>query len=188
MVLSLSTLLCTGAWLPPSPNAARRGGSPTMGILKGISPLLTAELLYVLRSAGHGDKIAIVDANFPATAISVDTVQKEPVNLPGASTPEALDAIAAHLPIDTIVDDGVVVMLPPGDLELPPLGVEVHADGCKALEGTCGPECAVTTEVRRDDFYELARDAYCIVQTGERRPYGCFLLTVGMLGPDGKDF
>ena len=103
-------------------------------------------------------------------------------------TLQALEAIATHLPIDTIESEGVVVMLPPPDLELPPLGVEVHADGVKALEVTCGAQCAVTTEVLRDEFYERARSSYAIVQTGERRPYGNFLLTVGMLGPDGRDF
>ena len=36
-----------------------------MGLLKGIPPLLTADMLYVLRSMGHGDKIAIVDCLFP---------------------------------------------------------------------------------------------------------------------------
>lgn len=133
-------------------------------------------------------KIAVVDTNFPASAISTRTVHQTVVHLGGATLPESLEAIATHLPIDTIDDAGVVVMLPPGDLELPPLGLEVHADGVAALEATCGAQCAAVTEVRRDDFYDLARDAFAVVQCGERRPYGNFLLTVGMLGPDGRDF
>ena len=70
---------------PPSPNAARRGGSPTMGILKGISPLLSPELLYVLRSAGHRDVIAIVDANFPAVSNAVKTTHQKVVSMAGAT-------------------------------------------------------------------------------------------------------
>ena len=46
--------------------------------------------------------------------------------LGGASLPEAVEAIATHMPIDTIYDEGVVVCLPPPGLELPPLGVEVR--------------------------------------------------------------
>eukprot|EP00966_Prymnesium_polylepis_P130882 3027001-Prymnesium_polylepis.2 len=65
---------------------------------------------------------------------------------------------------------------------------KVHADCMAALEPVCGPACAVPKKVPRDEFYELTRDAYAIVQTGERRPYGCFILNVGMLGPDGRDF
>ena len=132
--------------------------------------------------------IAVVDANFPADAISRKTVHSQVVLLQGASLPEALEAIATHLPIESVDEEGVVVMLPPSDLELPPLGVEVHSDGMEALRATCGPECTVTTELRRDEFYERARDAYAIVQCGERRPYGNFLLTCGMIGPDGREF
>lgn len=43
------------------------------GLLKGIDPILTAELLYVLRMAGHGDVISIVDCNFPAAEVASKT-------------------------------------------------------------------------------------------------------------------
>ena len=71
--------------------------------------------------------IAVVDANFPAVTISKATVHEKVVPLGGATTPEAIEAIASHLPIDTIDDDGVVLMLPPPGLELPPLGLEVRS-------------------------------------------------------------
>ena len=31
-----------------------------------IDPLLGPDLLYILRAMGHGDELAIVDANYPA--------------------------------------------------------------------------------------------------------------------------
>ena len=37
-------------------------------MLKGIRPLLHADLLHVLASTGHGDERVIVDANFPAAS------------------------------------------------------------------------------------------------------------------------
>jgi L-fucose mutarotase len=35
-------------------------------MLKGIDPRLGPDLLKILRVMGHGDEIAIVDANYPA--------------------------------------------------------------------------------------------------------------------------
>ena len=189
LALFASALCLASAFVAPSPaSVPLRAAQPSMGILKGISPLLSPELLYVLRSAGHRDVIAIVDANFPAVSNAVKTTHQKVVSMAGATLPETLEAIATHLPIDAIDEEGVVVMLPPEDLELPPLGQEVQADGMAALEATCGAECATVTQIRREEFYERARNAFAIVQSGERRPYGNFLLTVGMLGPDGRDF
>jgi len=38
--------------------------------------------------------------------------------------------------------------------------------------------------VERFAFYERARKAYCVVQTGERRFYGCFIFTKGVIAPE----
>eukprot|EP00966_Prymnesium_polylepis_P130881 3027001-Prymnesium_polylepis.1 len=135
-----------------APTLPQRGAPPTMVVLKGISPLLTPELLSVLRSAGHKDvratpatprkhleqrcvrftraddasqKIVVADTNFPAATLSRTTIHGTNVLLAGVTAPEALEAIATHLPIESIEGDGVVVMLPPPGLELPPLGAEV---------------------------------------------------------------
>ena len=64
------------------------------GLLKGIDPLLTAELLYALRRAGHGDVIAVVDCNFPAVEVATKTTTGTLVEL-ACDCPTALDAIAS---------------------------------------------------------------------------------------------
>ena len=156
-----------------------------MGILKGIDPLLTAELLYVLRSAGHGDVIAVVDANFPAASHAADTVHEESVVLAGADLPQTLAAISSVLPIDLFIDDPVGVMVPSPGNSLPALAKEVQEESIAAMEANCGE--LVVEEVERFEFYDRAREAYAIVQCNERRPYACFLLTKGVVGPDGKD-
>ena len=74
-------------------------------MLRGIDPLLTPELLKILREMGHGDEIAIVDANYPAA-----TDARRLVRLPGASATEALRAILTLLPVDTYVDHAAQVM------------------------------------------------------------------------------
>ena len=37
-------------------------------MLKGLDPLLTPELLSILRAMGHGDEIVVVDGNYPANS------------------------------------------------------------------------------------------------------------------------
>ena len=61
-------------------------------MLKGIHPLLIADLLHALAAMGHGDEIAIVDANFPATRLGTRVIE-----LPGASSPECLAAVPGQM-------------------------------------------------------------------------------------------
>ena len=42
-------------------------------MLKKISPLLTPELLATLAEMGHGDRLAIVDRNYPSTSSASPT-------------------------------------------------------------------------------------------------------------------
>ena len=160
----------------------RRRAAPQMGILKGIDPLLTADLLYALRSAGHGDVIAVVDANFPAASTADVCVLDEPIVLAGVDCVQAMEAIGSVLPLDRFVDAPVGKMVPSEGSSLPELGAEVHE---KALAALGGPP---VEDIERFDFYAAAEDAYVIVQcSAERRPFGCFLLTKGVVGPDGND-
>jgi L-fucose mutarotase len=41
--------------------------------------------------------------------------------------------------------------------------------------------------IERHAFYARARRGFAVVVAmGERRPYGCFVLVKGVIGPDGK--
>ncbi|HBL54612.1 MAG TPA: ribose ABC transporter, partial [Deltaproteobacteria bacterium] len=40
--------------------------------------------------------------------------------------------------------------------------------------------------VERHSFYEQSRKTYAVIATAERRPYGCFMITKGVIAPDGK--
>ena len=64
-------------------------------MLKGIHPLLVPDLLHALAGMGHGDELAIVDANFPAVRLA-----RRLIELPGASSPEALAAVLTVFPLD----------------------------------------------------------------------------------------
>ena len=97
-------------------------------MLKNISPLLTAELLYVMAAMGHGDELAVVDANFPAHSVARGTVNSRVITMAGVPMPEAVSAILSLLPLDQFVDTPVRSMADdsaPG--ELPVVQREVQA-------------------------------------------------------------
>ncbi|HUB12256.1 MAG TPA: RbsD/FucU domain-containing protein [Acetobacteraceae bacterium] len=139
-------------------------------MLRGLDPLLTPELLFALASAGHGDRIAIVDANFPAASVA-----RRLVPLPGASTTAVLVAVLSVLPIDDFEPDPVVVMAVVDDPEQTP---EAVADFTRVLAAA---GLAPPTRLARHDFYRGSREAFAVVQTGERRLYGNILLTKGVV-------
>eukprot|EP00929_Paragymnodinium_shiwhaense_P049315 TRINITY_DN24881_c0_g1_i1.p1 TRINITY_DN24881_c0_g1~~TRINITY_DN24881_c0_g1_i1.p1 ORF type:complete len:160 (+),score=48.48 TRINITY_DN24881_c0_g1_i1:83-562(+) len=156
-----------------------------MGLLKGINPILTADLLHVLRSMGHGDALLIVDCNFPALKAAKQTTSGQLVTLPGVDMPEALDAICSLLPLDFFVETPVQYMTPQEGVELPLAGKKVHETSKAVVQKHCP---GVKMEgVDRFAFYDLAGKAFAVVQTMERRPYGNFYLIKGVVGPDGND-
>ena len=158
---------------------------PRMGLLKLIPPILGPELLKVLRAAGHGDKIAIVDCNFPAAEVASKTVSGVHVDLAGVDLPEAVDAICTLFPLDYFIDCPAEYMVPSPGNETPPLASEVHDQ----LKNAVAKHADVNVAgLERFAFYEAARESFAVVQCGgERRPYGNVILTKGVVGPDGND-
>ena len=162
-------------------------------MLRGIHPLLTAELLFALRSAGHGDEIAIVDCNFPATSIAHATArQQPPILLAGATVESAVDAIASIMPLDYFVPWQVLYMSP--DEGCGPMP-ECSANGvtncavCIQRHNTAVDASQIVLEpIQRSKFYDRAKQAFVVVQAcGERTPYMNIILKKGVIGPDGKD-
>lgn len=149
-------------------------------MLKGIDNRLNADLLHALRAMGHGDMLVVVDTNFPAASIAQDTVVGVPLTMENLSAAEAVGAILSVLPLDTFVPDFAGRMEVVGDpAAIPAVQAEVQAEIDRA-EGRPRPMPAI----ERFAFYDLARNAYAIVQTGERRFYGCFMLRKGVIPPD----
>jgi L-fucose mutarotase len=62
---------------------------------------------------------------------------------------------------------------------VPPVQTEVQAE-VDAAQGRPSP----MGEIERFEFYDLAKKAYCVIQTGERRFYGCFIFKKGVIAPD----
>lgn len=142
-------------------------------MLKGISPLLSPELLKTLAEMGHGDEIVIGDGNFPAA-----TMGKRCIRCDGHTVPALLDAILQLFPLDTFVKSPVTLMkVVPGTLKNdPPIWAEFRTIIEKHEPGTkIGFE-------ERFDFYERSRKAFATVQTGESALYACVILKKGVIG------
>ncbi|MCC6306692.1 MAG: RbsD/FucU family protein [Rhodobacteraceae bacterium] len=150
-------------------------------MLKGIDPRLNAEVLHALRAMGHGDLLVISDTNFPSASVARDTVRGDLLRMENLTAAEAVAAILSVLPLDTFVTDFAARMEVVGAAaDIPPVQAEVQREIDRA-EGRHRPMVGV----ERFDFYKRAREAYAVVQTGERRFYGCFLFRKGVIPPEG---
>ena len=144
-------------------------------MLKGIDPLLGPELLATLRAMGHADEIAVVDANFPATANARRLIRAE-----GVSATRMVQAILSVLPLEQFEPIAAFRMAVDGaPSELPPVIGEFEA--LLKTAGYDGPIGAL----ERFAYYERTRAAYTIVSTGERRYWGNLILKKGAIPPEG---
>ena len=150
-------------------------------MLKLIDSALGADVLHALRSMGHGDELVLCDTNFPADAVAAETVLGHLLHMENITAAHAVKAILALMPLDTFVDKAALRMEIVGKAkEIPPVQAEVQAEIDRA-EGKGKFEMG---SIERMAFYERAKTAYCVVRTGERRFYGCFILKKGVVGPD----
>ena len=147
-------------------------------MLKGIHPLLTPELLYAMAAMGHGDEIAIVDANFPAASLGPRLIE-----IRSASSPDVLDALLTRFPIDAAVIPAVFTMEVVGDPSAVPDPV---MDFAEVFTRHRLADCEMGT-LERHAFYERARRAFALVRSGEMRPYGNILLVKGVVNRYAAD-
>ena len=144
-------------------------------MLKGIDSLISPELLQILAGMGHGDELAVVDANFPAT-----TMARRLVRLDGATATRALEAVLSLLPLDDFVEAPVAVMQVVGDPNTIPEVVKEFHQVAEAAEG----KKVMMERIDRFAFYERVKAAYAVVATGEGRLYGNVLVKKGVIRPD----
>ena len=145
-------------------------------MLKGIDPLLSPEMLAVLAAMGHGDSIALVDANFPAHSIGANTTHGTPLRM-DCDILRATRAVLSLMPVDDFGEHPVLSMQVVGDPQaIPPVVAE--AAPIFAAEG------AQIHAVERFAFYDATRAAFAIVQTTEARLYGNFIIRKGVIRPD----
>ena len=148
-------------------------------MLKGLDPVLSADVLFALKSMGHGDDLILADMNFPSDSVARSTVLGRILRLENVSAARAARAILSVMPLDSFVPEPALRMEIVGKPdEVPPVQQEVQAEVDRA-EG----RSLKIGSIERFAFYDLAKKSYCVIQTGERRFYGCFVFKKGVIAP-----
>jgi len=145
-------------------------------MLIGIPPLLSPDALHALRSMGHGDEIALVDGNYPASEHARRLVRAD-----GHGMIQVLSAILSVLPLDRAVPQAIFRTGLNND---PSQQDHIHRD----IDAVCAglaPAFNVVA-VAGADFYPRVQKAFCVVATGERSLFANVILRKGVIHPDGS--
>ena len=145
-------------------------------MLINVNPLISPEILKLIRSMGHGDKFVLSDANFPSYSHANKLYRMDGLNIP-----QAAEALLTHFPLDSFIPHPVERM----EIDGKPDEVnEVHQDLIDTVKKVSGDNWVVGS-VERQKFYVEAKKAMAVITTSDTRPYGCFMFTKGVLKPDG---
>lgn len=140
-------------------------------MLKGISPLISPELLSTLARMGHGDEIVLADAHFPG-----ETFNKNVLRADGLRIPYLLEAILPLFELDSYVPHPLVMMAAvEGDL----LDPAVEKSYLEAIHKT-NPHAPAIERIGRFEFYERTKNAFAVLMTGETAKYGNIILKKGV--------
>lgn len=135
-------------------------------MLKGISPVISPELLKTLAEMGHGDEIVFSDAHFPAHTVNAHVIRAD-----GLGCADLLKGLAPLFELDSYAIPVVMMAPVPGDSLDPE--VEKRYRAALAYDGE-------VEQMERMAFYERARKAYAVVITGETAKYGNIILKKGV--------
>lgn len=140
-------------------------------MLKGISPLISPELLETLARMGHGDEIVLADAHFPGESINSKVIRAD-----GLGIPDLLEGILPLFELDTFVDHPLVMMAAAEGDQLDPKVEERYLERIHKTN----PNVPPIKRIERFAFYERAKKAFAVVMTGETVKYGNILLKKGV--------
>ena len=143
-------------------------------MLKMVPPALTPDLLWLLAAMGHGDRLALVNANYPAYARHARVAA-----LPGVSLVAAAEAILQFMPVDDLDDAPAYRMVPDGK---PDEVLAVHRDLQRVLDASERRPVGMKA-LERAAFFDLAATSFAAVLTTDNRPYGCFVIAKGVVRP-----
>jgi len=139
-------------------------------MLKGISPLISPELLAIMASMGHGDEIILADAHFPG-----DTYNDYVIRADGLKIPDLLEAILPLFELDSYDEPLIMMAAVEGDK----LDPSVEGAYMKSIHKT-NPDVAPVLRIDRFEFYDRTEEAFAVVMTGETAKYGNIILKKGV--------
>ncbi|MCU0459007.1 MAG: L-fucose mutarotase [Bacteroidales bacterium] len=140
-------------------------------MLKGISPLISPELLSVMSQMGHGDELVLADAHFPG-----ESTGKRVVRADGLKIADLLEAIMPLFELDNYVPHPLIMMEPVAGDEPDKRVEDSYLERIRK-------EVPAVPPVKRLDrfaFYERAARAFVVVMTGETAKYGNIILIKGV--------
>ena len=144
-------------------------------MLKGIDPLLRGELLHVLDDMGHGDRLLLVDRNYPAASSG-----RPVIHLGEVTVLRAARAILSVMPLDSFIPHPLARM----EVDEDPAKTTPVQDAMLALATEAEGRALEYAVIPRLDFYETARSCFAVVHTLDAVPYGCFVMTKGVVFDD----
>lgn len=140
-------------------------------MLKGISPIISPQLLETLARMGHGDEIILADAHFPAESFNKNVIRAD-----GLKVADLLAAVLPLFELDAYVPQPLIMMeAVKGDQ----LDATVEEGYLKSIYQT-NPHVAPIKRIDRFAFYKQAEKAFAIVMTGETAKYGNIILKKGV--------
>ncbi len=146
-------------------------------MLIGIDPETTPDLLHCLAQMGHGDEIAVVDANYPAVATAAFCTHTAVLRYPGHDAPQVIDIITKLMPIDPFHDYAALRM----QVDNAPDDMNAAHTAVWDILNARKPQDAALSSLSRQEFYAQARRSFAVVQCQEARPFGCFILRKGVI-------
>ncbi len=146
-------------------------------MLKGIDPIINAELIHALMLMGHGDQLVLCDINHPAQTIAHQTTYGRLIDVSGCGLEHAAQAILKLFPLDTFVESPVKRMQVVGD---PDGQVPIFAVMQSVVDNAEGRPVRIEA-LERFAFYDEAKASFAIVRTSDPGPYGCFIFNKGVV-------
>jgi L-fucose mutarotase len=140
-------------------------------MLKGISPIISPELLSTLARMGHGDEIVLADAHFPG-----ETLNKFVIRADGIKIADLLKAILPLFELDSYVINPLIMMAPVHGDKLDPKVEQSYLDVIQKSH----PNVTFIERIARFDFYDRTKSAFAVVMSGETVKYGNIILKKGV--------
>jgi L-fucose mutarotase len=140
-------------------------------MLKGISPVISPELLKVLCEMGHGDELVLADANYPGASNARRLLRAD-----GIAVASLLEGIAPLFPFETYADPLIMMEVAAGDKYDSGIEAEYMEVIRRSDSGVPAP-----IRIEKFAFYERSRNAYAILMTGEKRLYANIILKKGVI-------
>ncbi len=140
-------------------------------MLKGISPVISPDLLSTLARMGHGDEIIFADAHFPGETFNTRVLRAD-----GIKIPQLLEGVLPLFELDSYTDAPLIMMAAVSGDTLDP---EVETSYLEKIHLT-NPDVPAIKRINRFEFYERAKRAFAVVMTGETAKYGNIILKKGV--------